>query len=292
MSHNPFGITILPADKQLDENWSDFKDTLVSLVHGRGLEVYLNGTTICPSPPTFNGHPTPANSLMASTNEWDLRDGLMGSILYQNVKDPKAHGLLSNDMAHQMWVALHSKFTHASEVLKGLATERLHALRIEVSCAGAHIMDAKMNSVILGSLPNVEFASSILQLQSHTVTVKLISLLRTCWEYLYKKELATNFGTHGTSCGNCPVSGHTTELSWACGKGHEGQGPRWWVSPAGMEPRLQDVEAVKAMRVAKQNTKMTRIAAAQVAAAAAQVTVPAPAVVTLNTAAFTSPMPI
>ncbi|KAJ7449606.1 hypothetical protein FB451DRAFT_1053102, partial [Mycena latifolia] len=100
-------ITILPAEKQLDDqNWPSFKNTLISLARGRGLEGYLTGAIQRSVAPTWNGHPTPANSIFPSTEEWDLCDGLVSALLYQNIKDPEAHGLEVNGTAHLMWVTL------------------------------------------------------------------------------------------------------------------------------------------------------------------------------------------
>ncbi|KAJ6577263.1 hypothetical protein B0H19DRAFT_1061923 [Mycena capillaripes] len=124
-------ITILPAEKQLDnQNYPVFKDALVSLVRGRGYHGYLTGAILRPAAPTFSGHPSAPNSLLPSTEEWDLRDGHAGALIYQNVKDPKAHSLSATDTAHEMWIALEAKFNCSSEVLKGLALERLRSAKL------------------------------------------------------------------------------------------------------------------------------------------------------------------
>ncbi|KAJ7605606.1 hypothetical protein DFH06DRAFT_1348576 [Mycena polygramma] len=130
MSHGLGNVTILPEDKQLvDVNWPDFKETIFSLARGRGVDGYLE-TILRPSAPTFNGHPTPINSTTPSTEEFDLRDGWLASAIFQNTKDPKAHGISASDSARDMWIALHSKFNRSTEPLKNLAIDRLRNLKL------------------------------------------------------------------------------------------------------------------------------------------------------------------
>jgi hypothetical protein len=246
----------------------------------------------------------------------------MGATLYQNVKDPKAHGLSATDTTHQMWIALNVKFNRSSEVLKGLAFKRLHSAKLakgrdmpahldelarlhaEVSCVGGRITDPEMNSIILQSLPPLKFAGNILNLQRFSITFELTNELRTYWDLVHKKEveavgnggMANVFATiigNGVVCGNCPVGGHSKETCWAHGGGREGQAPHWWVAPAGMELRQQLVKAAKAARTAKWNTKKAAtatVAAAQTPLPAAPV--PTPIAAPAPTLAFTSPMAI
>ncbi|KAJ7132493.1 hypothetical protein C8R44DRAFT_558679, partial [Mycena epipterygia] len=111
MSSNT-SIPILAAEKQLDEaNWGSWKDTMTSLLRGRGLDGYPLGTILRSAAATFPGlypsaHATPLNSRNPSTEEWDLRDATAGAILYQNIVDPKAHGIGATDTSRQMWIAL------------------------------------------------------------------------------------------------------------------------------------------------------------------------------------------
>ncbi|KAJ6584732.1 hypothetical protein B0H19DRAFT_1249672 [Mycena capillaripes] len=292
MSHSSNAITLLPMEKQLnDQNWPVFKDDFISVARGRGYEGY------------------------------DLRDANIGATLFQSVKDPKAHGLSATDMAHQMWIVLNAKFNRSSEVLKGLAFERLRSAKLatgrdmpahldelarlhaEVSCVGGRITDPEMNSIIFQSLPAIEFAGSILNLQQFSIIFKLTNELRTYWDLVHKKEvevtgngvanaLAMNI-SGGLVCDNCAVHGHTKDACWARGGGREGQGRRWWRAPQGKEPRQSFVDAAKAARAAK------AIAAAALAStptmSAPQAVVagppPPPAPSTLTTAAFRSPMP-
>ncbi|KAJ7021894.1 hypothetical protein C8F04DRAFT_972140, partial [Mycena alexandri] len=124
-------ITILPAEKQFDgQNWASFHDVMISLARGKGYEGYLNGNIPRPTAAATSassaagfatsiynlsistaGGPTAllANASTPSQAEWDLRDGQMGAMVYQNVKDPKAHGLSPTATSHEMWVALTGK---------------------------------------------------------------------------------------------------------------------------------------------------------------------------------------
>ncbi|KAJ6485498.1 hypothetical protein DFH09DRAFT_1339776 [Mycena vulgaris] len=128
-------VPILPAEKQLDDaNWGSFKDTIVSLLRGRGLDGYPLGTILRSSAQTYPGlyviPTTAANSRTPSQDEWDLRDANAGAIIYQNVVDPIAHGLVPTETSRQMWILLSAKFNRTSEVLKGLAVEKLRALKL------------------------------------------------------------------------------------------------------------------------------------------------------------------
>jgi hypothetical protein len=293
MSSN--AITIFPDEKKLgDDNWVSFKDMILSLARGRGYEGYLLGSIPRTMAATFAGHSTLANSVVPSTEEWDLRSGQMAALIYLNVKDPKAHGLSASDTPFDMWIALHSKFNRTSEVLKGQAMEKIRSvklasgrdlpahldeltkLRAEVSRVGGHIRDVEMNSIILQSLPAIEFAPSMLSLQRFSITVELTSELRTYWEIVHKKDVdaATTGGTvaHALAnhvpasfhvkCSNGTCGGkHTIEACWARGGGREGQAPPWWKAPAGMEPRQSFVEAHRAARAARASSRATAAAA-------------------------------
>ncbi|KAJ7139068.1 hypothetical protein C8R44DRAFT_605716, partial [Mycena epipterygia] len=121
-------ITILPDEKQFSgQNWPAFQDIMISLARGKGYGGYLDGSI---ARPTFTvpiaqyatgfatsiynpsistaGGPTMslANASTPSQAEWDLRDGQMGAMIYQNVKDPKAHGLSPTNTSREMWDTL------------------------------------------------------------------------------------------------------------------------------------------------------------------------------------------
>jgi hypothetical protein len=96
---------------------------MISLARGKGFGGYLDGSIPRPelaAPPAqyatgyatsiYNpsistaGSPTTsmANALTPSQAEWDLHDGQMGAMIYQNVKDPKAHGISPTDTSREM----------------------------------------------------------------------------------------------------------------------------------------------------------------------------------------------
>jgi hypothetical protein len=337
-------ITILSAEKQFDgQNWASFQDIMISLARGKGYEGYLNGniprpTAAAPPGPSAAGFATSiynpsistaggptaslANSSTPSQAEWDLRDGQMGAMVYQNVKDPKAHGLSPTDTSREMWVALVGKFNRSSEVLKGLAFTKLRALkckegrhirahldqlaklRSEVGRVGGSVKDTEMNSIILQSLPLAEFRGSILMLQNFKFTYELVNELLSYWEISYGDEADAAQGnvvntlaatTNSIVCSNCAVNGHTKERCWALGGGQEGQARGRWVAPAGKEPRQQLVEAAKAARAAKWSARVTATptaAAAQTTQAATAVAPVTEAMTPTPVAVFTSPMAV
>ncbi|KAJ6522806.1 hypothetical protein DFH09DRAFT_1330393 [Mycena vulgaris] len=202
------------------------------------------------------------NTCTPSQEEWDLHDRQVGAMSYQNVKDPK--------------------------------------LRAKVVRVGGHITDLEMNSVIMQSLPSVEFCGSILSLQHFTITFELMNELMSYLEISYRGEveaaitsrgvdvanvLAVNFGS--VTCSNCPVGEHTKEHCWAHGGGCEGQAPCWWAVPSGMEPCQQLIDTAKAARGAKWNTKNTPTAAvAQVSTPVVPIPIHTPAVFTLPMAMY------
>ncbi|KAJ6565931.1 hypothetical protein DFH09DRAFT_1157298, partial [Mycena vulgaris] len=158
-------ITILPDDKQLGqgENWSVFSRNVVSLARGRGLMDYLTGNVVRPTAFVAGQHATPNTSRFPSAEEFDMRDGYISALIYQNVKEPEAHGLNPADSAYSMWAALHSKFNRTSDLLAGLALDRLDALtklRSEVIHVGGRVSDTQMITILLQSLPLAEFGPS------------------------------------------------------------------------------------------------------------------------------------
>ncbi|KAJ7019025.1 hypothetical protein C8F04DRAFT_1276781 [Mycena alexandri] len=133
MSQSLGPITILPESKQLsDNNWNDFKEDLFSLIRGRGLGGYINGTIhpLTGPAPYPHIHPTPLNHATPSLDEYNMREGFVSSMIYQNVKDPKAHGLSASDGARAMWTTLHGKFNRTSDLLAGLAKDKLRAVKL------------------------------------------------------------------------------------------------------------------------------------------------------------------
>jgi len=79
----------------------------LSLLRGRGIDGYVDGSISRPQAPTFANHPSLPNSTMPSTEEFDLRNGLASAVLYQSMEDPIAHGIMASDSARTIWVKVH-----------------------------------------------------------------------------------------------------------------------------------------------------------------------------------------
>ncbi|KAJ3978848.1 hypothetical protein F5890DRAFT_1559571, partial [Lentinula detonsa] len=116
-----------PEDRQLIglSNWAVFRDHLRSVARATGLTGYLLGTIAAPSPvvltstdPTTIPPPVPASTLInartPSLEEWELRDGRLAGIIYQNVKDPRSIALTELMTAHEMWIRLTNEFETSS----------------------------------------------------------------------------------------------------------------------------------------------------------------------------------
>ncbi|KAJ3835864.1 hypothetical protein F5878DRAFT_644004 [Lentinula raphanica] len=88
-----------PEDHQLLglSNWAIFCDHLKSVARATGLTSYLDGTITAPSPSetpsTKTSSATSINSQSPSLEEWELRDGRLAGIIYQNVRDPRSVGI-------------------------------------------------------------------------------------------------------------------------------------------------------------------------------------------------------
>src|ERR1700761_8625951 len=113
-------IPQLSDDKLLDDaNYASWRDTVYSLLRGKGLIGYALGTIarpVGPSPYT-TAQATALNSTTPTGEEWELRNSIAGAIIYQNVKDPRAHNLDPPDESHKMWTTLSVKFQHTNETI-------------------------------------------------------------------------------------------------------------------------------------------------------------------------------
>ncbi|KAF7333549.1 Retrotransposon Ty1-copia subclass [Mycena sanguinolenta] len=257
--------------------------------------------------------PTAINSHTPSLEEWTLRDGIAAAIIYQNVAQPAAHGIRASNTSREMWAALSLKFGRTSEALKAQAMDRLRAvklkngrdlpqhldklstLRDEALRVGAKCDDPVMISVILGSLPNPEFTSSIFTLQKSRFAHEVTNELLSWWDIAYGADRdtegqGTNALTAGTDqntsrkskrCSNCRARFHTADECWARGGGHEGEAPDWWKPPHGKEPRVKAPPTAPAASTATTPTPHTMSTNPPVTQS--------PPVV--NVAHFTSPMP-
>ncbi|KAJ3799344.1 hypothetical protein GGU11DRAFT_755210 [Lentinula aff. detonsa] len=104
------GLISFPEDRQLVglNNWAIFCDHMKSVARATGLTGYLDGTIVQPSPPTSTESTKAAtassvNSRNPSADEWELRDGRLAGIIYQNVRDPRSIGITEEMSAHKMW---------------------------------------------------------------------------------------------------------------------------------------------------------------------------------------------
>ncbi|KAJ3792564.1 hypothetical protein GGU11DRAFT_760664, partial [Lentinula aff. detonsa] len=122
--------------------------SLKSVARATGLTGYLDGTTV--SPISSNAPPNPASSMSStestaipvpttvtsstftpinsrtpSAEEWELRDGRLAGIIYQNIKDPRSVGVNDSMSAHGMWTRLTSEHDTSSVVAQSLAKERI-----------------------------------------------------------------------------------------------------------------------------------------------------------------------
>ncbi|KAF7334104.1 hypothetical protein MVEN_02316200 [Mycena venus] len=247
--------------------------------------------------------------------KYDLRDAITGTIIYQNILDPTAHGISVTDTSRGMWDALNAKFNRSSEVLKSIALEKLQAVKLangwdlpahlenltklhtDANCIGCHVGDSDMVSIILQSLPPAELGQSIMTLQVMTFVSDVTSNLLTYWDIVYKKQVEADVKNGAVmnaltasvlsrvTCNNCGIEGHTDPACWAIHGGKEGQAPKWWRAPKGKEPPQSFIDTARAARAAKV-AKFT-------AATTTGIQHPAPALPAATpTAAFTSPMPV
>ncbi|KAJ3739261.1 hypothetical protein DFH05DRAFT_1530542 [Lentinula detonsa] len=96
-----------PDDRKLIglNNWAVFCDHLRSVARATGLTGYLLGTILAPSSDTSTSPAppsTPINARNPSLEEWELRDGRLAGIIYQNIKDPRSIGITEMMTANGM----------------------------------------------------------------------------------------------------------------------------------------------------------------------------------------------
>ncbi|KAJ7484309.1 hypothetical protein FB451DRAFT_1169381 [Mycena latifolia] len=204
-------ITILASDKQLaEQNWPSWHDSLISLVRGKGLSRYTDGMITCPTGVSqlgLPGHGTAVNSRNPTVEEWELHDGVASATIYQNIMDPQAHGIKATITSFEMMTIQSSKFNHTSEVLKKLAMDKLNGqklerridmsthletltkLRTEANRMGATVTDVDMKTIILGSLPPLDFGPSLMAMQAMSAPDLQINLL-SYHDVRYVQEIA------------------------------------------------------------------------------------------------------
>ncbi|KAF5367653.1 hypothetical protein D9757_010984 [Collybiopsis confluens] len=272
MSSNPNALPnllVFPNDRQLTgiSNWASFRDHLKSVARSTGLLGYLDGSTAQPTPlagtagvpPPATPTATPINSRTPSVEEWELRDGRLAGIIYQNIQDPRSIGVTEDMASNIMWRKLTGEFDTNSAAAQALAKERiqqfkytpgtrfeeyfknLEALRKAANDVGCSIQDEDLRTRFLTSLSK----EYLWILQTHGAR-PLPDLKRVLLEYdmMVESSNPTSNATvptalsvsSGIICENCNRNGHTKKGCWARNGGREGLGPRWYKAPKGMEP--------------------------------------------------------
>ncbi|KAF5348976.1 hypothetical protein D9757_015023 [Collybiopsis confluens] len=272
MSSNPNALPnllVFPNDRQLTgiSNWASFRDHLKSVARSTGLLGYLDGSTAQPTPlagtagvpPPATPTATPINSRTPSVEEWELRDGRLAGIIYQNIQDPRSIGVTEDMASNLMWRKLTGEFDTNSAAAQALAKERiqqfkytpgtrfeeyfknLEALRKAANDVGCSIQDEDLRTRFLTSLSK----EYLWILQTHGAR-PLPDLKRVLLEYdmMVESSNPTSNATvptalsvsSGIICENCNRNGHTKKGCWARNGGREGLGPRWYKAPKGMEP--------------------------------------------------------
>jgi hypothetical protein len=309
----PMSIPILAINKQLagDENWLAWKESVISLLHGKGLLGYPTGEIPKPSDAASLRvtAATAINSLHPSLEEWLLRDSQAEAIIYQNIKEPRSHDLNATDPSEIMWTHLKTKFNRASDVLKGIALDEYRAAKLtnsrlmpqhldtlrdlkdEYIRKGGSITDREERAIIIQSLPMDEFGPSLLTLQDVKDVPELKIRLLQWWDARWKKVIAAeqaavpnalatagnpSISTGAVTCDNCHQVGHATPNCWAKGGAKEGRGPRWWIAPPGYEPRPEYIEATRKFREARRNAMKTAAAMGTTTATPSHTPIPTP----------------
>ncbi|KAF5348755.1 hypothetical protein D9757_014135 [Collybiopsis confluens] len=272
MSSNPNALPnllVFPNDRQLTgiSNWASFRDHLKSVARSTGLLGYLDGSTAQPTPlagtagvpPPATPTATPINSRTPSVEEWELRDGRLAGIIYQNIQDPRSIGVTEDMASNIMWRKLTGELDTNSAAAQALAKERiqqfkytpgtrfeeyfknLEALRKAANDVGCSIQDEDLRTRFLTSLSK----EYLWILQTHGAR-PLPDLKRVLLEYdmMVESSNPTSNATvptalsvsSGIICENCNRNGHTKKGCWARNGGREGLGPRWYKAPKGMEP--------------------------------------------------------
>ncbi|KAJ3999383.1 hypothetical protein F5050DRAFT_1709814 [Lentinula boryana] len=250
-------LVSFPEDRQLVGigNWAVFRDHLKSIARATGLTGYLDGTIVAPSPPAQGTSgaataPTSINSRDPSVEEWELRDGRLAGIIYQNIRDPRLTDM--RELSHCQSV---NSLTNNARAVASLAKERiqqfrytsgnafeeyfkqLEALRKAASDVGCKIEDEDLRSQFLTSLSS----DNLWIIQNHG-SCAYPNLKRTLIEYDMMVESASPSGGNAiahnalvangsygpnsaTVCDNCRRTGHIKKNCWAKGGGNEGKGP-------------------------------------------------------------------
>ncbi|KAJ3728213.1 hypothetical protein C8R42DRAFT_638042 [Lentinula raphanica] len=147
MSATPLpNLLSFPEEHQLVglSTWAVFHDHLRSVACATGLTGHLDGTIVAPPPPKSDSStqgssdasavlsvpssspaPTLINSQNPTMEEWELRDGRLAGIIYQNIKDLRSIGVTEVMSAHEMWSQLTQEYDTSSAAAQSLAKERI-----------------------------------------------------------------------------------------------------------------------------------------------------------------------
>ncbi|KAJ3792982.1 hypothetical protein GGU11DRAFT_760306 [Lentinula aff. detonsa] len=129
------GLISFPEDRQLIglSNWAIFCDHMKSVARATGLTGYLDGTIVQPSPLastdcTKVATASSVDSHNPSADEWELHDGQLAGIIYQNIHDPRSVGITEEMSAHKMWECLPEECDNSSAAAQSLAKECIQKL--------------------------------------------------------------------------------------------------------------------------------------------------------------------
>ncbi|KIK67645.1 hypothetical protein GYMLUDRAFT_237868 [Collybiopsis luxurians FD-317 M1] len=227
-----------------------------SVTCSTGLRGYLDGTITAPAPAAPNAAPpvapvvTPINSHTPSLEEWELCNGCLAGIVYQNIKDPCSIRVTQDMSASTMWTRLTDKYEMTSAAAQTLAKEQiqqfkyiagtpfedyfkqLELLQKSVGDMGCTVSDDNLQSHFLTSLA----MDYLWILQSHG-TCTYTDLKCVLVEYNMMVESA-NSTLNTTAIPNALAVSSKFNTGIVCDNcgGSEGKAPCWYTAPKGMEP--------------------------------------------------------
>lgn len=275
-------IQYFPEKNQLENtsNFLAFSDAIVNIARGYGLSGYLDGTIVRPAGSTapatlaagaVGAQPvipvtTPVNSLNPNVSEWDLRDGRLASIIFQNVKEPRAIGINATDTASVMWSTINSRFNPRTAAAQTLAKQRFKAilyqgygrfdtyldelerLKSEANAVGCSLSDADLYDQFFAGLPSGEqflwvvqkyggssFPNLAISLREYQLQVDVLNPGSSS-KSIVPSALATQSAP--LKCENCKLRGHSKERCYAPGGGWEAKRPAWYQIPKWMKAKM------------------------------------------------------
>jgi hypothetical protein len=256
-----FSVPSFDETKQLDgvQNWAVYSKTIIMTVKSCGLIDYLFQNVVRPGKgATLVGD----QYFAASQEEFDVQDGWVGAVVYNNTKDPIGEGLPSSMTGRDMFHLLSTMYKMSSELMKGMKEEELckvkfeisadllvhlktlSQLRAEANATGCGITDTDMVAITIQSLPkDPQWSMVAFTHQCKTNYVHLCHYLMEFWMSILGSILSTTLNPNalatqtspnsGSSerkpkCSNCCWHGHSYATCWDKGSGAKGQAPDWW----------------------------------------------------------------